>query len=152
MKKTIYLDMDDVLCDFTAAYKTAIKANPAIQYPQSQFDYFRKLAPIKDAIASVNYLLQQPLFEVYILTAPSIQNPLCYTEKRLWVEDHFGFEMVKRLIISPHKGLNRGDYLIDDNDSGKGQENFEGQLLKFGSPEFPNWKTVISFFQEKYQL
>ncbi len=144
--------MDDVLCDFTGARLKALEANPAIQYPQSQYDFFRKLNPIQDAISSINYLLQQPEFEVYILTAPSVHNPLCYTEKRLWVEDHLGFDMINRLIISPNKGLNLGDYLIDDHDTGRGQENFNGQLLKFGSPEFPNWISILTFFKNKYHL
>jgi len=54
------------------------------------------------------------------------------------------------LIISPNKGLNKGDYLIDDNDSGKGQENFEGELLKFGGKEFGDWAKVLAYFKTKY--
>ena len=152
MKKIIYIDMDDVLCDYSTAKQTALKTNPAIQYPQSQFDFFRKLEPIQDAITATNFLRKQSIFDVYILTAPSVQNPLCYTEKRLWIEDHFGFELVNRLIISPNNGLNQGDYLIDDNHTGRGQENFKGQLLKFGTPEFPKWKSILSFFKNKYHL
>jgi len=152
MKKIVYLDMDDVLCQYTTAFQQAIKENPAIQYPQSQYDFFRKLSPVKDALSSVQFLRQQPIFDVYILTAPSVKNPLCYTEKRLWVEDHLGFEMVNRLIISPNKGLSQGDYLIDDHDVGRGQDNFSGKLLHFGSPQFPDWLSIISYFKEKYKL
>lgn len=152
MKKIVYLDMDDVLCQYTTAFQKAIKENPAIQYPQSQYDFFRKLSPVKDALSSVQFLRQQPIFDVYILTAPSVKNPLCYTEKRLWVEDHLGFEMVNRLIISPNKGLSQGDYLIDDHDVGRGQDNFSGKLLHFGSPQFPDWLSIISYFKEKYKL
>ena len=46
-------------------------------------------------------------------------NPLCYIEKRLWVEAHLGFDVVNRLIISAHKGLNKGHFLIDDNVEGR---------------------------------
>jgi len=152
MKKIVYLDMDDVLCQYTTAFQQAIKENPAIQYPQSQYDFFRKLSPVKDALSSVQFLRQEPIFDVYILTAPSVKNPLCYTEKRLWVEDHLGFEMVNRLIISPNKGLSQGDYLIDDHDVGRGQDNFSGKLLHFGSPQFPDWLSIISYFKEKYKL
>lgn len=152
MKKIIYVDMDDVLCDFTKASQKAVLNNPAIQYPQSQYGFFRNLEPIKDGIETVNYLRSIDLFEVYILTAPSVLNPLCYTEKRLWMEDYFGLDMLNRLIISPNKGLNKGHYLIDDNDSGKGQENFEGQLLHFGSDTFKNWTAILHFFKEKYHL
>ena len=100
----------------------------------------------------MKYLNSVEYFTIYILTAPSIKNPLCYIEKRLWIEDNFGLEMVKKLIISPNKGLNKGDYLIDDNEFGKGQENFEGKLIHFGSEEFINWKQILEYFNEKYNL
>ncbi len=144
--------MDDVLCAYSQAHAHAIEKNPGIKYPQSQYGFFRNLPPIPNAIETVNYLASQNLFEVYILTAPSVKNPLCYTEKRLWIEDHFGIHMVDRLIISPNKGLNKGDYLIDDHDFGRGQENFEGILLKFGSKEYSNWQLVLKYFQDQYQL
>jgi len=147
MKQVIYIDMDDVLCNFSKAHKNALETNPAIGFPQSQYGFFRKLEPMEGAIESVDYLLKQAKFDVYILTAPSIHNPSCYTEKREWVEEHLGMEMVKRLIISPHKGLNKGDYLIDDHVSGKGQENFEGKLIHFGSDDFPDWKKVIHYLK-----
>lgn len=151
-KKIIYVDMDDVLCEFTKNQLIALKSNPKIKFPQSQFDFFRKLNPMKDGISVVNFLSSLEIFEVYILTAPSIKNPMCYTEKRLWIEDHFGLNMVNRLIISPNKGLNKGDYLIDDHDSGKGQENFEGKILKFGSIKFPDWQSILNYFRDKYKL
>jgi len=152
VKKILYIDMDDVLCDFTKAYKEDILKNPEIKYPQSQYGFFRNLEPIKDGIDTVKYLKSTEVFSVYILTAPSIMNPLCYTEKRLWIEDYLGFEMLARLIISPNKGLNKGDYLIDDNVNGKGQEEFEGELIHFGSKKFENWKSVERYFKEKYKL
>jgi 5'-nucleotidase len=33
---------------------------------------------------------------------------------------------------------------------GKGQENFEGKILQFGSEEFPDWRSVQSFFELEY--
>ena len=79
-----------------------------------------------NAIEVYNWIDNQPEFDVYILTAPSIRNPHCYSEKRILVEKWLGFGAVKKLIITPNKDLNKGDYLIDDNSCGKGQENFEG--------------------------
>lgn len=78
----------------------------------------------------------------YILTAPSTKNPLSYTEKRVWVEEKLGFALVDRLIIYAHKGLLKGDILIDDNNSGRGQEHFEGRLIHFGGAQFPDWHSV----------
>lgn len=152
MKKILYIDMDDVLCDYSQAHQQALLANPSIQYPQSQYDFYRRLSPIKGAIESVNYLNKQDVFEVYILTAPSVKNPMCYTEKRVWVEEYLGAEMVDKLIISPNKGLNKGDYLVDDNNQGRGQENFEGMLIQFGSTTYPNWQAVIAYFKMAYRL
>ena len=140
--------MDDVLCNYTAAYQYALTENPEIKYPQSQYGFFRNLKPIKDSIKSIKQLDQDNRFEVYILTAPSYRNPLCYSEKREWVEVYLGMPFVKRLIISPNKGLNKGDYLIDDNDSGKGQEHFEGELIKFGSAKYPDWGSVMAYLDK----
>lgn len=152
MSKVIYIDMDNVLCNFSKAYHKALLENPEIKFPQSQYGFFRDLEPIIDSIEAVEFLDAQDDFSVYFLTAPSIKNPLCYTEKRLWIEDKFGLEMVQQLIISPNKGLNKGDYLIDDHQSGKGQESFEGELIHFGSDKYKTWKQVLNYFKEKYNL
>ena len=141
----VYVDMDNVLCDYSKQFNIAVKKEPEIAYPQSQYGFFRDLEPIEGAIDGLNSLLEMG-FDIYILTAPSIMNPLSYTEKREWVEKYFGLELVKKLIISPNKGLNKGSFLIDDNKSGSGQENFEGLLIHFGSDQFPNWEKVIHYF------
>ncbi|MFK8163141.1 MAG: hypothetical protein AB8H12_11815 [Lewinella sp.] len=146
-KKIIYVDMDGVLCDFVAAHAEALAANPGILYPQSQYGFFRNLRPMPGAIAAMAALQHHPALEVYILTAPSIPNPLCYSEKREWVETHLGMEMVRRLIISPNKGLSKGDFLIDDHTKGRGQDMFEGRLIHFGSVEFPGWEEVLRVFE-----
>ena len=52
----------------------------------------------------------------------------------------------KRLILSHHKNLLRGDYIIDDR--GKhGTSGFKGEWLRFGSQEFPNWESVLEYLQ-----
>jgi 5'(3')-deoxyribonucleotidase len=91
----------------------------------------------------VSYLIASPDYEPYILTAPSVKNPLCYTEKRIWVEEKFGLNFVPNLIICANKGLLKGDVLVDDNIEGKGQENFDGRLIHFGSEQNPNWASVL---------
>ena len=142
----IYIDMDDVMCDFSEAHKKALDHNPGVKYPQGIEGFFLKLSPIHGAIDSVELLRQN--FDVYILTAPSTRNPHCYSEKRIWIEDHFGYEFTKKLIISPNKGLLRGDILIDDHIDGKGQEEFEGDLIHFGSTSFPDWSSVMEHLTE----
>ena len=139
----IYIDMDGVLCDFEGAVARDKIAYPDIEYPQSREGFYRALKPISGAVEAMTILLQAKGVDAYILTAPSLYNPLSYTEKRLWVEDHLGFEWVKRLIISPDKSLLRGDVLIDDHDKGRGQDAFKGRLICFGRTPFQNWSSVI---------
>ena len=127
----IYIDMDDVLCDYSSKILEEKNKSPATLYPQSVPGFFRGLEPIEGAIDAVKQLRTQEDVDVYILTAPSTKNPLSYTEKRLWIEDKLGSEMTTNLIICSHKGLLKGDILIDDHASGRGQELFEGKLIHF---------------------
>lgn len=138
----IYIDMDNVLCDYDTAHQNALREEPGIQFPQSQYGFFANLQPIQNAVDSVFELSKSN--EVYILTAPSIQNPLSYIEKRVWIEKWLGIEFVERLIISPNKSLCHGDILIDDHLNGNGQELFSGRLIHFGSSQYPTWTEVLS--------
>lgn len=139
----VYVDMDDVLCDFSKAHAASLATNPGIAFPQSQYGFFAALEPIDDAIESVQQLIADPRFEIYILTAPSYMNPMCYTEKRVWIEEYFGIEFTKNLIISYNKALLKGDILIDDRSSGNGQDKFDGELIQFGTSVYANWKVVM---------
>ena len=142
MKQIVYVDMDNVLCDFNGMFARMKQAYPDVAYPQSQVDFFRSLKPIKD-FGLINDLCEK--YDVYILTAPSVLNPMSYTEKMLWVRDNLGQPWVERLIICKHKHLCRGDFLIDDMAEGCGQDKFEGKLIQFGKKYFLDWKAVIKF-------
>lgn len=142
MSQTIvYIDMDDVMCDYSTSLRHAQQKYPHVPFPQSLPGFYVNLRPVAGAIKAVNQLRET--FNVYVLTAPSTKNPLSYTEKRLWIENHLSYPFTERLIISPNKGLFKGDFLVDDNTSGKGQENFEGELIQFGSQSFPDWTSVL---------
>lgn len=146
-KKIVYIDMDHVLCDYDAGYKAHQSMYPDLEFPQSQPGLYRSLKPMPGAIEAFRSLSARSDVEVYILTAPSERNPHCYSEKRIWVEEYLGLAAVNRLIISPHKNLLRGDYLIDDCASGKGQEHFEGELILFGSQQYPGWSQVLKYLR-----
>ncbi len=137
--------MDDVLCDYTGAHGAALLAWPHVKFPQGVEGFFRDLHPMLGAIDAVNRL--RSVSNLFVLTAPSTRNPLSYTEKRIWIEEHFDYEFTKRLILSPDKGLLKGDFLIDDHIDGKGQERFEGKLIHFGTDAFPNWQSVLRQFE-----
>jgi len=141
MKKLIYIDMDDTLADFSGGIELKKSQNPAMNFPQAEYGFFSNLYPIENAVKAVNTLVEK--YDVYLLTAPSTRNPFSYTEKRVWVEKCLGMEMAEKLIISPNKGLLKGDILIDDNIKGYGQESFEGELIQFGSRMYPSWEAIL---------
>ena len=133
-KKILYIDMDGVIAGCDADYSNK-------QYQNKGF--FDKLKPCKNAIESVKQLFNSGEFDVYFLTKPSWSVPESYMAKRIWIEKHFGNLARKRLILTHNKGLNRGDYLIDDLiDNAKG---FQGEFIHFGSSFFPNWESVLNY-------
>ena len=146
--------MDGVMCKLKGknglslleTYKKASRENPGVPFPPPIPGFFEGLLPIPGAIEAINRL--RSWADVYILTSPSVRNPLCYTEKRLWIEKHFDLGFCYKLIISTNKGLLKGDVLIDDCKSGKGQEHFEGRLIHFGSDKFLNWNAVEKNLKE----
>lgn len=144
MKKRVFIDMDNTLCDYTGRFK-AIQAesDEHIPYPQSQYGFFSSLDPLPGAIDAYHTL--EEYYEVYILTAPSYLNPLCYTEKRVWVEQHLGLLTTRNLIICQRKGLLKGDYLIDDHP----YPEFEGEQLLFGQAPFEQWQQVLDYLLPK---
>lgn len=142
MKPRIYVDMDGVLCDYVTSMHASFTKAPNIGYPQAQYGFFRDMGEMEGAVEAYRYLHEN--FDTWILTRPSVLNPMSYTEKREWVEKHLGIEICDKLIMCTQKGLLKGDYLIDD----VPWPTFEGKQLLFGSKECPNWIWVVDFFKE----
>jgi 5'(3')-deoxyribonucleotidase len=84
MKDITYVDLDDTMADFMKSYGIALHREPGVIYPQSQLKFFENLEPIEGAIEGYKKLKEK--FNVYILSKPSVYNPLSYTEKILWVQ------------------------------------------------------------------
>ena len=143
-KYIIYIDMDDTIFNYNKAFIKQ-RAITGLDYPQSLPGFFENLEPLPFAIEAVNKIRHNPLFDVYILTAPSVKNPLSYTGKRLCIEKYFDYNFCEKLIISPNKSLLKGDLLIDDNKNGKGQDKFEGNLIHFGYEKYKNWNDVMKY-------
>ncbi len=149
MKKILYVDMDGVLVNFqsgidklsdddTAHYKGRYDDAPHI---------FSKMDPMPKAIESFKLLCEH--FETYILSTSSWNNPTAASEKIAWVKKYIGDiegkHAHKRVILSHHKHLVKGDYLIDDRKA-HGSDNFEGKLIHFGSDgDYKNWDEVIQY-------
>lgn len=134
--------MDDTLCHFEKAFHKAVSLNPKQPFPQSQWGFFLGLEPYDGAIEGLRKLEEK--YDVWILTKPSTRNLNCYTEKAKWIYDHFGQDIVDKLIICPDKALLKGDYLIDD----KIWSDFEGEQLHFLSDEYPDWEAVVNYLMK----
>ena len=140
--KVIYVDLDGVVADFDKGKSDHPLGGvtPYIGRPDKLPGVYENLDPITDAIESVNKLLNDSRFDVYFLSTAPWDNPEAWMHKRLWVAKHFNEKLIrKRLILCHHKQLLIGDYLIDDSP----WPNFQGEQLKFGTPDCPNWKVVM---------
>jgi 5'(3')-deoxyribonucleotidase len=144
--KLLYIDLDGVVADFVSAMNAHPLRNelPFNKDPDTIPGLFRSLKPIESAISSVEKLLHSEKYEVYFLSTAPWNNPSAWTDKRLWLAEQFGDIINRRLILTHRKDLVKGDILIDDRPN-NGTKDFEGELIKFGSDEYPNWDSVINY-------
>jgi 5'(3')-deoxyribonucleotidase len=142
-KPILHIDMDDTMNDYSRYHKYMLSQNPKNKFPQSEYGFFLKIPPIINIKSWITSLSNH--FDVWILTRPSYKNPLCYTEKRVWIEQHLGYEWCEKLIICPNKALVKGDFLVDD----FLWEDFEGEQIQFGTDEFPTWNVVYDYLLTK---
>lgn len=144
MKKVLYVDMDNVLVDFPTGIARLDK--DTLETYSGKYDevpgIFSRMDPLEGAIEA--FILLAKKYDTYILSTAPWRNPSAWTDKLLWVQKHLGEAAHKRLIISHHKNLNRGDYLIDDREK-NGAGEFGGELIRFGSEQFPDWKSVLKY-------
>jgi 5'(3')-deoxyribonucleotidase len=151
MKKILYVDMDNVLVDFPSGI-AKLDSETKDKYLDNYDDVpsiFSLMVPMKDAISSFNLLAEK--YDTYILSTAPWKNPSAWSDKLEWVKKHLGEKAYKRLIISHHKDLNKGDYLIDDREK-NGAKDFEGELILFGSEKFKDWNAVKNYllFDNKF--
>lgn len=147
-KKLLLIDMDGVVADFDGlAEKWAREAGITTQefkdkklYRQPNF--YLDLELIPEAKESIEKL--DAVYEISFLSAPSWGNPESFTEKRLWIEKHFGAWGKKRMDLSFRKGLYMGHYLIDDRTK-YGAAEFIGEHLMFGTEPFSTWAEIENY-------
>lgn len=138
MKKIIYIDLDNTLANYL---KKANELNINPQDAKYVKGFFESLEPMPGAIEAFDVLFEK--YDVYILTTSPWSNPDAAAEKLRWVQRYFP-KAYKRVIISHHKNLNNGDYLIDDMPK-NGACEFNGEWIQIGSGKFPDWETVVTY-------
>ncbi|NTV13144.1 MAG: hypothetical protein HGA96_04315 [Desulfobulbaceae bacterium] len=148
-KKILYVDMDNVLVDFPSAF-SHITPEVMSEYKDREDEIpgiFGLMEPMANAIESYEKLAT--LFDTYILSTSPWENPSALSDKLLWVKRHLGQAAYKRLILTHHKNLNHGHYLIDDRTK-NGADGFAGEHIHFGKDErFPDWPSVVAYLEEK---
>ena len=147
-KKILYFDMDNVLVDFSTGIAREDAAT--LKTYEGRLDevpgIFSLMHPMPGAIEAFQQLSE--VYDAYILSTSPWENPSAWMDKLIWVKKYLGKPAYKRLILSHHKDLNKGDFLIDDRRK-NGAAEFEGELIEFGSERFPDWKSVVDYLMEK---
>lgn len=155
-KKILYLDLDGVLADFDFAVEQIQPQMRGMVDPERRElvhklvgaspDFFMNLPLINGAEEAVFTLM--PLFELYFLSTPMWDVPHSFSGKPIWLEKHFGPLVRKRLILSPRKDLQIGDFLVDDRKR-HGSELFKGQFVHFGQYPFFTWKETLDYLKSQ---
>lgn len=149
--KTLYIDMDNVIVDFRSAF-SKIDAKILEQYKGDEDEIdgiFGLMDPIPNAINSIEFLSNH--FDVYILSTAPWNNPSAWSDKLLWIKKHLPEVAYKRLILSHHKNLNHGAYLIDDR-LHSGVADFKGEHIHFGQGSLTTWEAVVEYLKEKENI
>ncbi len=151
MRKILYIDMDNVLVDFQSAFPKVSKST--LDEFEGRLDdipgIFSLMEPMTGAITAFTELSEK--FDTYILSTSPWENPSAWSDKLIWVKKYLPDHAYKRLILSHHKNLNSGDFLVDDRPEKNGADKFDGELIHFTSPQFPDWKAVTDYLMTQLE-
>lgn len=139
-KKILYIDMDKVLVNF----KSGIARLPGPL--QAEYDghlddvpgIFALMQPMPGALDAFVALAEK--YDTYILSTAPWNNPSAWHDKPCWVKRYLGAVAYKRLILTHHKNLNQGDYIIDDRTK-NGVDGFAGEHIHFRLEQSPDWQS-----------
>lgn len=148
MKEIVYIDMDNVLVDFPSGI-AQLDEETRTKFWDNLDEVpgiFSLMAPLEGAVGAVHQLAER--YDLYVLSTAPWLNPSAWQHKLEWIQQYFGREegsvFYKRLILSHHKHLNQGAYLIDDRTK-NGADRFKGRHIHFGTEEFPDWGAVVGY-------
>jgi 5'-nucleotidase len=143
-KKILYVDMDNVLVNFASGIEQ-LDEETRISF-DGRLDevpgIFSLMEPISGAIEAFHKLSE--VYDTYILSTSPWENDTAASDKVRWVKKYLGDVAHKRLILSHHKNLNKGDIIIDDRTK-NGVDSFDGVHIHYGTEAFPDWISVCDF-------
>ena len=143
-KKRLYFDMDGVIVDFVSALE--LQDEDTLKEYEGRLDeipgLFGQMKPMPGALEAVRKLNEK--YDCYILSTAPWNNPSAWSDKVQWVQKYLGESAYKRLILSHHKNLCKGDYIIDDR-TRHGVDIFDGEHIHFGTERFPDWDSVLAY-------
>lgn len=148
IKKIVYFDMDGVLVDFMSGVDKQSKEVRSVF--KNRLDeipnVFSAMNPYVDMLELVEDMYNDDRYDVYILSSPSSSNPSSWSDKFNWVQKYLPM-MKRRLILSHHKNLNIGDYLIDDRTK-NGAGDFKGEHIHYGTKAYPD----VASLRKKFDI
>lgn len=143
-REILYIDMDNVLVDFPSGI-ARLSPETVTEFGDDLDDVpgiFALMKPMEGAVEAYENLAAR--YDTYILSTAPWANPSAWSDKLRWVKQYLGKPAYKRLILSHHKNLNDGHYLVDDRTK-NGADRFRGEHIHFGTERFPDWETVVSY-------
>jgi 5'-nucleotidase len=145
-KPILYIDLDGVTVDINSAVDEFLQTHPFVK-KQDAYDLvnFEKMNPMQYSLQAIQILDKH--FNVFFLSTAPWDHIQAWSDKRKWVAKYFP-EFKKRLILTHRKDLQIGDYLIDDR-TANGAGSFSGELIQFGTTEFPDWRKVLFYLMDK---
>ena len=159
MKKTkIFVDMDGVLVNFQSGIDKLDEATKR-EYAddgkgKSHYDdvpgIFSLMDPMPGAIEGVRALKDMG-YDLYILSTAPWGNPSAWSDKVKWVTKYLDDVFHKKMIVTHCKGLlaaQENAFLIDDR-TGHGASDFGERHIQFGTERFPDWASVVGYFQNE---
>lgn len=114
-KPILFLDMDQVLADFSRSPVFEEIEKPEYNPPEMYQKYFFEELPVVDgALSAVRRLMRH--YEIHILTQPVSETHYSYSEKAAWIWKWFP-ELGQRVHMSQNKEFLSapGRVLVDDN-------------------------------------
>lgn len=169
MKKSIAIDMDNVIADVSLHYLDLYEKETGIRIPETALQGVPELEVFPDKTAVIRYLhtpgffrtvplmsgAQEALkelqkhFELYIVSA-AMEFPQSLSEKKEWLAAHFPFISWRNIIFCGDKSIIGTDLMVDDHL--KNLDHFKGKAFLFSAghnihvtkyPRLNNWSEAV---------